>query len=198
MRITRQRSKHIDTGTKRDGNRLEAFGLSNENETLPTTKFKNYARSYLDRRAQLKNLVWSYHLGTILTADGLGITILTIIDEYTQECLSSLADNYITIENVLDELFNVFLNRGIPKRLIAFDDNELIPNAICEWLENLEITGTLVELKKYGENGYGLLFKDHLLKGLLHERSFASLGDVKSWLASWRSEHNRSMNLVRK
>lgn len=154
-------------------------------------------RENVDQRPRLGNLIWSYHLITMLTAYGRVISILTIIDEQTQECLRTMAANHLSAQNVIDELFDLFLQRGIPKHLFAFDDNDEMPKAICEWLEKLELNSTFVELKKYGENGYGALFKEKLIKGLLNEKSFASLTEVQIRLANWRDEHNRSLNLLR-
>ena len=191
MKINGPKNEHTKTETKCDVKMLKVLGLSHKYQ--PTSKLRSHDRSIADRPRRLKNLAWSYHILTILTSTGQGITILNIFDEHTQECLSSVAANHITIENVLDELFNVFLRRGVPRRLLAFDENDLIPSAICEWLETLELSGPRVELRKYGENGYGLLFRDKFIGDLLHEKSFISLIDVQLWLTNWRSEHNNSI-----
>ena len=158
---------------------------------------KKNVRASVQHSPQLGNLIWSYHFITMLTVHGRAISILTIIDEQTQECLLSIASNRLTAQNVADELFGLFLRRGIPKNLFAFDDNDEMPKAICEWLDKLELNTTFVELKRYGENGYGALFKEKLIKNLFDEKSFASLAEVQQWLANWRNEHNRSLNLLR-
>jgi putative transposase len=190
-------SENIIAKTKSNGGALKAHDQGNKHKVAPVAAVRNHDRSRVYQSPQLKNLVWSYHLITVLTAKGRDITILTIFDEHTKECLYSLAANHITTENVIDDLFNLFLHRGIPKYLIAFTDNNSMPSSICEWLEKLELTSTFVELKKYGENGYGVLFKDKFVKDLLNERSFASLADVQLWAANWMYQHNRSVNLAR-
>ena len=191
LKINRQKNERTKTEAKCDVKILKGSGLSDKYQ--PTSKLQSHDRSFADRRLRLKNLAWSYHILTILTSTGQGITILNIFDEHTQECLSSVAANHITIENLLDELFNVFLRRGVPRHLLAFDGNDLIPSAICEWLEKLELSSPRVELRKYGENGYGLLFRDKFIGDLLHEKSFISLVEVQRWLTNWRSEHNNSI-----
>ena len=190
-------SQNIKTETRSNGRALKAPEQGSKYKTAPVTNLQNNDRSLVDHSPQTKNLVWSYHLISVLTAKGRNLTILTIFDEHTKECLHSLAASHITTQNVIDDLFNLFLHRGIPKYLIAFTDNNAMPNSICEWLEQLELISTFVELKKYGENGYGVLFKDKFVKDLLNERSFASLYDVQLWAVNWMYEHNRSVNLVR-
>ena len=191
LKINRQKNERTEIEAKCDVKIFKGLGLSDKYQ--PTSNLQSHDRSFAGRRLRLKNIAWSYHIQTILTSTGQGITILNIFDEHTQECLSSVAANHITIENLLDELFNVFLRRGVPRHLLAFDGNDLIPSAICEWLEKLELSSPRVELRKYGENGYGLLFRDKFIGDLLHEKSFISLVEVQRWLTNWRSEHNNSI-----
>ena len=197
MRRSETRSRHMKTETGLCGEEFKFPGQLHKHITAPGANFRNDAGSCVDYGPQVSNLVWSYHLITTLRAHGLVISILTIIDEYTQECLLSRAAEQISTENVIDDLFGLFLKRGIPKYLFAFSENDAMPNAICEWLEKLEVNSTFVELKKYGDNGYGALFKDKLLRDFLHEKSFASLVEVQLWLTNWREEHNRSKNFLR-
>jgi len=48
------------------------------------------------------------------TADGRALRMLTIIDEYARECLAILTDRRITSQDVIDELFYLFVSRGVP------------------------------------------------------------------------------------
>ena len=49
------------------------------------------------------------------TSDGRPLRILVIIDEYTRECLSMHVARRIRSEDVLDQLFELFLSRGVPE-----------------------------------------------------------------------------------
>ena len=153
--------------------------------------------SHVKRYPQLRNCIWSYHFITMPAEHGRLVWIFSVIDEHTQECLRCLAVHHISAQNVIDELFSLFLQRGIPRYLFAFNDNGAIPKAICEWLEKLEVDSPFVELKSYEENGYGILFREKLLRDISNEKRLASLADVRSWLENWRNQYNRSMNLLR-
>ncbi len=48
------------------------------------------------------------------TADGRAFRILTIIDEYTRECLAILVDRRITSQDVIEQFFYLFVSRGAP------------------------------------------------------------------------------------
>ena len=64
-------------------------------------------------RPRHKDHVWSYDFVMARTSDGRSFRILTIIDEYTRECLALLVSRRITCQDVIDQLFNLFVLRGI-------------------------------------------------------------------------------------
>jgi hypothetical protein len=132
----------------------------------------------------------------MLTINELTVSILIVVDEHTQECLRILAAYQITVQDVMDELFSLFLRRGIPTHLFAFIDSDAMPNGIDEWLEKLEPGCTFVEMKRYDENLCAVLFKDELVKNILRKKNFDSLTEMQLWLADWRDKHNRSINLL--
>lgn len=198
MRRNGSDSEHIKTETKWNGKAQRARGLSKRHKiALSSSALQNGNRSCMERHIGIRNYIWSCHLIKALSVHGRLIWIFMITDEYTQECLLRLADHYISNQNVIDELFSLFLQRGIPKYLVTFGDDDSMPKALCEWIGELELNGTFVELKKYGENGYGTLFIKKFMKDLFAEKSFESLADVKLWLANWKDEYNRSINLMR-
>jgi putative transposase len=47
--------------------------------------------------------------------DGRAVRILVIIDEYTRECLSLTAARSLRSQDVLDQLFDLFMSRGTPE-----------------------------------------------------------------------------------
>jgi len=46
------------------------------------------------------------------------VRILTIIDEYTRECLSILVDRGITSQTVIEQLFYLFVFRSVPEHIL--------------------------------------------------------------------------------
>jgi len=62
--------------------------------------------------------VWSYDLMVARTEDGRAFRILTIIDEYTRECLAILVDRRITSQNVIEQLFYLFVFKGVPEYIL--------------------------------------------------------------------------------
>jgi transposase InsO family protein len=60
-------------------------------------------------RPEHKDHVWSYDFMMGRTAEGRAFKILVIIDEYTRECLRILVRRHIKSQDVLDQLYNLFL-----------------------------------------------------------------------------------------
>lgn len=175
----------------------KAPGLCKKNKMTSGPACGSGSRQGMGRHAMLRNHTWSCHVIKAPTLYGRLVWIFTVVDEHTQECLLSFAGYCISNQNITDELFNLFLQRGIPKYLLSFSGGNSIPKALSEWIGELEINGTFVETKKYGDNGHGILFMKRFMKDLQDQKGFASLADVKLWLANWKHEYNRSIYFLK-
>ena len=85
-------------------------------------------------RPQHKDHVWSYDFVMARTSDGRSFRILTVIDEYTRECLALLVSRRITSQDVIDQLFNLFVLRGIPEHIRSDNGTEFTAREIRKWL----------------------------------------------------------------
>ena len=61
--------------------------------------------------------VWSYDFVSAMTHDGRTLRLLTLIDEYTRECLAILVARRLGSQDVIETLADVMLVRGIPEYL---------------------------------------------------------------------------------
>ena len=68
-------------------------------------------------RPERKDHVWSYDIVLVRTTDGRALRILVIIDEFTRECLSLSAARRIRSQDVLDQLYDLFISRGVPEHI---------------------------------------------------------------------------------
>ena len=85
-------------------------------------------------RPECKDHVWSYDFKTDRTADGRAFRILNIIDEYTRECLAILVKRRITSQDVIDQLFELIIFRGIPQHIRSDNGPEFTAKAVRGWL----------------------------------------------------------------
>jgi len=142
-------------------------------------------------RPEHKDHVWSYDFVTARTADGRAFKMLTIIDEYTRECLAILVERRITSEDVIDQLFNLFVFRGIPEHIRSDNGPEFTAKAVRKWLGNMDVKTLFIEPGSPWENGYIESFNGKLRDELLNRETFTTLTEAKVLIADWRKEYNQ-------
>lgn len=142
-------------------------------------------------RPMSKDHVWSYDMAIERTSDGRPIRILVIIDEYTRECLSMLVSRRIRSEEVLEQLYDLFLTRGVPEYLRSDNGSEFTANAVRKWLEDLGVSTLYIEPGSPWENGYVESFIGKLRDELLNGEVLDTLAEAKVLVEGWRREYNR-------
>ena len=142
-------------------------------------------------RPQFKDHVWSYDFVIDRTSDGRAFRILTIIDEYTRECLAILVKRSISSQDVIDQLFELIIFRGIPEHIRSDNGPEFTAKAIRRWLNQLGVETLFIEPGSPWENGYIESFNGKLRDELLNREIFTTLAEAKILIEQWRKEYNR-------
>ena len=131
-------------------------------------------------RPERKDHIWSYDFVMARTADGRAFRILTMIDEYTRECLAMLVNRRITSLDVIDQLFQLFVLRGIPEHIRPDNGPEFIAKAIRKWLNRVGVKTLFIEPGSPWENGYIESFNGKLRDELLNCEVFTTLTRLRS------------------
>jgi transposase InsO family protein len=100
--------------------------------------------------------------------DGRALKILTILDEYTWECLAILVDRRITSQDVIDQLFNLIVFRCILEHIRSDNGPEFTVRAIRSWLNKLGVKALFIEPGIPWEDGYIESFNGKLRDELLN------------------------------
>ncbi len=124
------------------------------------------------------------------TSDGRAFRMLTIIDEYTRECLSIDVARRLTSEDVLERLSDLFIRRGVPRYLRSDNGPEFTANRVREWLERVEVQALFIEPGSPWENGYIESFNGKLRDELLAREWFDTLLEAKVLIERWRRHFN--------
>ena len=141
-------------------------------------------------RPEYKDHVWSYDFVVARTSDGRPFRILTILDEYSRECLAILVNRRITSQDVIDQLFHLFVFRGIPEHIRSDNGPEFTAKAIRDWLNHLGVKTLFIEPGSPWENGYIESFNGKLRDELLNREIFTTLTEAKILIEEWRKEYN--------
>jgi transposase InsO family protein len=117
--------------------------------------------------------------------------MLTIIDEYTRECLSILVKRSITSADVLAELYRLFLMRGTPEYIRSDNGPEFTAEAVRQWLHEVGVQTLFIEPGSPWENGYIESFNGKLRDELLNREIFDTLLEAQVLIEGWRKEYNQ-------
>ena len=142
-------------------------------------------------RPQFKDHVWSYDFVMARTAEGRAFRMLNLIDEYTRECVAILVKRRITAQDVIDQLFQLIIFRGIPEHIRSDNGSEFTAKAVRGWLNRLGIRTLFIEPGSPWENGYIESFNGKLRDELLNREIFMTLTEAKVLIEQWRQEYNQ-------
>jgi transposase InsO family protein len=141
-------------------------------------------------RPEHKDHVWSYDFVMARTSDGRSFRILAILDEYTRECLAILVKRRISSQDVIDQLYELFIFRGPPEHIRSDNGPEFTSKAIRDWLNHLGVKTLFIEPGSPWENGYIESFNGKLRDELLNREIFTTLTEAKILIEEWRKEYN--------
>ena len=88
-------------------------------------------------RPAWKNHVWAYDFVYLRLNDGTGVRLLTVIDEYSRECLAIRAARSIRSADVIEVLAELMVFRGVPDHIRSDNGPEFTARAVREWLGRL-------------------------------------------------------------
>jgi len=142
-------------------------------------------------RPERKDHVWSYDFVFDRTRDGRPLRMLTMIDEYTRECLAIDVNRRLNSEDVLARLADLFIRRGVPEYIRSDNGPEFTAKAVRHWLQRVGVKTLYITPGSPWENGYNESFNGKLRDELLNGEVFNTLLEARVLIARWRQEYNR-------
>ena len=142
-------------------------------------------------RPEYKDHVWSYDFVEERTSNGKKFRTLNIIDEFTRECLAIKVNRKLNSQDVIDELFKLFIYRGIPDHIRSDNGSEFTAKIVRKWLNRLGVKTLFIEPGSPWENGYIESFNGKLRDELLNREIFTTLEEAKVLIEQWRREYNQ-------
>ena len=124
------------------------------------------------------------------TRDGRGGRLLTILDEYTRECLAIRLGRKLTHHDVLDSLATLFVQRGVPAFLRSDNGAEFTARTVQRWLKRVGVKTLYIAPGSPWENGYVESLNGKLRDAMLNREIFDTLWEAKVLVERWRNEYN--------
>ncbi|MDP7358798.1 MAG: IS3 family transposase [Pseudomonadales bacterium] len=137
-----------------------------------------------------KGHVWAYDFVACRTEDGRAVRMLTVIDEFTRECLAIRVARKLKSDDVIHTMTELFILHGAPEHIRSDNGPEFTSRAIREWLPNVGVKTLFIAPGSPWENGYNESFNGKLRDELLNREIFYTLKEVQILTERWRREYN--------
>ena len=146
--------------------------------------------SIIRLKPERKGHVWAYDFVACRTEDGRPIRMLTVIDEYTRECMAIKVARRIRSDDVIHALTELFVLNGVPEHIRSDNGPEFTAKVVRGWLERVGVKTLFIQPGSPWENGYNESFNGKLRDELLNREIFYSLKEVQILTEQWRREYN--------
>lgn len=143
------------------------------------------------RKAEHKDHVWTWDFVFDRTSSGSALKWLSIVDEFTRECLTLKVARSVTSEDVIDALAELFAMRGVPRHVRSDNGSEFIALAIQKWLGQVGVQTLYVAPGAPWENGYAESFHSRLRDEFLALEEFENVAAARKLTTAWKDDYNR-------
>ena len=135
--------------------------------------------------------MWAFDFVQVRFHDGRGVKLLTVMDEYTRECLAIRADRSIRSADVIETLSDLLMIRGVPERIRSDNGAEFTVRAVRKWLGGVGTRTLYIKPRAPWENGFIESFNGKLRDELLDREIFSTLLEFRVLTERYRQTYNR-------
>src|SRR3954469_3219102 len=136
------------------------------------------------------NHVWAYDFVFDTCADGRTLKCLTVIDEFTRECLAIDVAGGIRSGRVIEVLAQLVSVHGVPRYLRSDNGPEFVARAILRWLQAAQIETAFIDPGKPWQNSANESFNGKFRDQHLSLQWFRNRADAKVSIEEWRRHYN--------
>jgi putative transposase len=136
------------------------------------------------------NQKWSMDFVMDVTSGGRRIRVLTIVDDFTRECLAVEVDTSLSglrVARVLDRLGEF---RGRPQGITVDNGPEFAGRALDTWAYRNKVRLDFIRPGKPVENAYIESFNGRIRDECLNMNEFGSLREAQDVIEAWREDYN--------
>ncbi len=135
------------------------------------------------------NQRWSLDFVSDALADGRRLRILCVVDDFSRECLATVADSSLSGVRVARELERLVLERATPGAIVSDNGTELTSMAILRWAAG-RVAWRYIAPGKPVQNAFIESFNSKLRDECLNEQLFLSLAEARQIIETWRHDYN--------
>jgi putative transposase len=125
-------------------------------------------------------------------AQGRTFRVLTILDEYTRECLAIEADTSLPGLRVIRVLEQLVHTRGLPDEIHVDHGPEFVCRSVRSWCEKHRVLLRYIEPGRPMQNGHIEAFNGRFRDECLNANWFLNLVTARTQVESWRIDYNQA------
>jgi len=142
-------------------------------------------------RLQAINHTWAVDFVHDALLGGWRFRALTVIDEWSRECLAIEVDASLTGGSVARVLQRLCETRAVPAVIQSDNGPEFRGRVMDEWAYGHGVRLQFIEPGKPIQNAFVESFNSRLREECLKEHVFVSLDDARRKIVQWREQYNR-------
>ena len=134
--------------------------------------------------------VWAYDFVFDGCGNGQQLKCLTVVDEYTRECLAIDVKGSIRSRQVIEVLSRLVSTHGSPRYLRSDNGPEFVSRAVLQWLTTASIDTAYIDPGKPWQNGSNESFNGKFRGECLSLEWFPDRINAKITIEDWRKHYN--------
>nr|WP_321284655.1 IS3 family transposase [uncultured Vibrio sp.] len=163
---------------------------------LMVSKRRRRKSQYVEREPLLlpsvPNHTWSMDFVMDALSNGRRIKCLTIVDDYTKECLDIPVATGISGDEVVMTLESIAAFRGYPEAIRTDQGPEFTGKALDQWAYQHGVILKLIQAGKPTQNAYIESFNGKFRDECLNEHWFRDLSHARDLISLWRMDYNEN------
>jgi putative transposase len=136
------------------------------------------------------NQRWSLDFVSDALACSQKFRVLSIVDDFTRECLALVVDNSLSGIRVCRELDRLVERRNRPCMVVSDNGTELTSRALLGWQRDNGVEWHYIAPGKPTQNGFIESFNGRLRDECLNEHLFSILAEARRIIEAWRIDYN--------
>ena len=140
--------------------------------------------------ASAQNQRWSMDFVAARLEDGRPFRILTVVDQYTRECVAIQGKSRFCGAEVASALDGAIAERGRPVSITVDNGSEFAGRVMDAWAHRRGVQLAFIQPGRPTENSFIESFNGRLRDECLNVELFASMADATRLLVAWRDDYN--------
>lgn len=134
---------------------------------------------------------WSLDFVSDAFTDGRRFRVLAVVDDYSRECLTLVADTSLSGLRMTRELDAIIKRRGKPQTIVSDNGTEMTSMAVLKWCQEMGVDWHYIAPGKPMQNGFIESFNGSFRDECLNETLFSSLHEARQQITNWKEDYNK-------